>query len=157
MTRAPLPGGPLHHEFRDTIEGLAKQAQEEDRRAEQEARRRNRRRSFSRFVAIGSLLIFLELVSLLVLSHNRADIAVKKAPTPPRGPADACKALVFSTYWKVVSYIKDNEHAPPSLNDLVPKYIDKIPLDPLTGKALDYSTDGKQIHLDCPKVTLTGR
>jgi hypothetical protein len=153
---APLPGGPLP-DFRETIQDLAKQARQEDRRAEEDARKSRRHKSFSRFVGIGLLLIALELVSLTVLSRYQPGVAVKKPPPRSRFGTGSCNAIFFDAYWKVVKYIKDNDHPPASLKDLVPSYLDKLPFDPVTGKPLEYSTRGDQFHLNCPGARTAGR
>jgi hypothetical protein len=153
---APLPGGPLPN-FRNTIQDLAKQAQEEDRRAEEDARKSRRRKSFSRFVGGALLLIAVELVSLAVLYRHQPEMAVKKAPPSSRFAPGSCNAIVFDTYWKVVKYIKEKDHPPASLNDLVPDYLGKVPLDPLTSKPLEYSAHGDRFNLNCPGAHTAGR
>jgi hypothetical protein len=155
---SPLPGGPLHPEFRNRIRDLANQAREDDQRAAEEARKRQRRRSFSRFVAVGLTLITLELASLAFLYHRTGEgVEIKKATVHSRFAPGSCNGIVFNTYWKVVRYLKANDHPPASLNDLVPKYLDKLPFDPVTGKPLEYSTHGNHFNLNCPGATTARR
>ena len=67
-------------------------------------------------------------------------------------PPNSCNALVNKTYWKVVAYLREEGHPPPHLDDLVPKYLERVPLDPVTGKALSYSTDGTRFQVRCPEI-----
>jgi len=155
---SPLPGGPLHPEFRNTIRNLANQAREDDQRAAEEARKRQRRRSFSRFVAVGLTLITLELASLAFFYYRTGrGVEIKKATVQSRFAPGSCNAIVFNTYWKVVRYLKENDHPPASLNDLVPKYLGKVPFDPVTGKPLEYSTNGHHFNLNCPGASTARR
>jgi hypothetical protein len=153
---APLPGGPLP-DFRNTIQDLAKQARDEDRRSEEEARKLRRRRSFSRFVTVGVFLIAIEFASLAILSRHEPGVVVKKAPPRSLFAPGSCNAVVFDTYWKVVKYIKENDHPPATLNELVPTYLDKLPFDPVTRKPLEYSAHGDHFQLNCPGTRTAGR
>ena len=96
-------------------------------------------------------MIAVEFTSLAILSRHQPGVVAKNA-APPRSlfAPGTCNAIVFDTYWKVVHYIKDVDHPPASLNDLVPKYLDKLPSDPVTGEPLEYSSDGSRFNLNCP-------
>jgi hypothetical protein len=148
---ATPPGGPLPDDFRDAIHGLAKQAREEDRQAE-DRRRRAAKRPFSRFVKIGLALIAVQSALLAALYLNQGKTAATHQEIKSILPANSCKALVNKTYWKVVAYLREEGHPPPSLDDLVPKYLERVPLDPVTGKPLSYSTDGARFQVRCPEI-----
>jgi hypothetical protein len=97
------------------------------------------------------MLIVLEIVCLGVLyvrgRQQSAPTDTKRAHIVLR---DDCPSAVYRTYWKVVEYMKDHQHPPASVDQLVGKYLDKLPFDPVTGKPLRYSTDGKRFELRCP-------
>jgi hypothetical protein len=145
------PGGPLPDDFRDAIHGLRQQAREEDRQAE-DARKRAAKRPFSRFVKIGVALILAQSALLAVLYKNQEKTAATRQEIKSILPANSCNAMVNRTYWKVVAFLRDQGHPPARLEDLVPKYLEIVPLDPVTGKALSYSTDGRRFQVDCPDV-----
>jgi hypothetical protein len=147
------PGGPLPRDFNDVIGRLAVQAEEEERAAE-EARRRAARKPFSRFVIAGVTLIAIELGVLWVYRMHQSRIAVRAAPTVRNlPPENSCGAVAYRTYWQVVKFLKDTQHPPAKLDDLIPRYLDQIPVDPITRKPLEYSTDGKGFDLHCPGRT----
>ncbi|MET0154296.1 MAG: hypothetical protein ABW298_17035 [Candidatus Binatia bacterium] len=148
---AAPPGGPLPDDLRDAIHGLTRHAREEDRRAE-EARKRGAKRPFSRFVKIGLALIVAQSALLTVLYVNQEKTAVSRQEIKSIVPPNSCSALVNTAYWKVVAYLREEGHPPPRLDDLVPKYLERVPLDPVTGKALSYSTDGSRFQVSCPEI-----
>jgi len=47
----------------------------------------------------------------------------------------------------ITDYIASNGSPPPSLEALIPKYFDSLPLDPETHQAFPYSRDGMSFHL----------
>ena len=147
------PGGPLPDDYRDAIRGLTKQAQREDLQAE-EARRQAARRPFSRFVKIGALLIVGQLVLLTVL-YLRQQTVTAQRKIESILPANSCSAVVNEAYWTIVAYLRTEGQPPATLDDLVPKYFDKVPSDPGTGKPLSYSTDGSRFQVRCPEITVT--
>ena len=144
------PGGPLPEEYRDAIHRLSKQAQREDQQAE-EARQRAARRPFSRFVKIGALLIVAQLVLLTAL-YLRQEAVTAQRQIGSILPANSCNAAVNKTYWTIVAFVRAEGHPPAGLDDLVPKYLDKLPSDPVTGKPLSYSTDGTRFQVRCPDI-----
>jgi hypothetical protein len=145
------PGGPLPDDFRDAIHGLRQQAREEDRQAE-DARKRAAKLPFSRFVKMGVALILAQSALLGVLYMNQEKPAATRQETKSILPPNSCNALVNKTYWKVVAYLRAEGHPPPRLDDLVPKYLENLPLDPVTGKSLSYSTDGTHFQVRCPDI-----
>jgi hypothetical protein len=148
---AAPPGGPLPDDFRDAIHGLAKQAREEDRQAE-DARKRAAKRPFSRFVKVGLALILAQSAMLAVLYRYQDKTVASQQQIQSILPANGCNALVNKTYWKVVAYLREVGHPPAQLDDLVPKYLERLPLDPVTGKPLSYSTDGTHFQVRCPEI-----
>jgi hypothetical protein len=153
MDSQNLPGGAPRQEFRDAINNLAKEAGEQDRLAAEEARRRLARRPISRFIRIGVALAVLELVVFGILYGfgRRHQQASRKTAQPNSAMlANDCAGVVYRTYWKIAAYIRDQGHPPPTLNDLVGAYVDKLPADPATGTPLQYSTDGTQFDIRCP-------
>jgi len=156
MNASPTPpGGPLPHSYDDALHGLTEQAQAEDRQAA-ETRKRAAKRPFNRFVRMGALLILAQ-ASLLAFLYYYKQGSTVAAPTEIRRivPAKSCSAVVNSTYWKIVAYLRAEGHPPARLEELVPKYLDKSPLDPGTGKPLSYSTDGTRFQVRCPEITAT--
>ena len=153
MDSRNLPGGAPRQEFRDAIDLLAKEAGEQDRLAAEEARRRLARRPISRFIRVGAALVVLELVLLGVMYGRRHQQVT--ATARPNSPvfADDCAAVAYKTYWKIAAYIRDQGRAPTTLNDLVGKYVEKLPTDPKSGKPLAYSTDGSRFDVHCPRIT----
>jgi hypothetical protein len=148
---APPPGGPLPADFRHTIHKLAEQARAEDLKAEEELRKRAEKKPFSRFVWVGATLIVLQLALLAVLYMNGRKEAVRsKQALRTMLPANGCNATAYTTYWKIVSYIRAEGHPPAKLDDLIPKYMENLPFDPVSGKPLEYATDGQKIQLSCP-------
>ena len=145
---APPPGGPPRPEFHDVIRDLAQQAREDDRKADEQARRLSTRRPVSLVIKIGLALVGAELVSLLVLTSQRKEIPARITRNPVLAKNN-CSSAVYRTYWKIVAYIKDNDHPPARLDDLVPKYLDKLPFDPATGKQLEYSINGARFDVHC--------
>jgi hypothetical protein len=145
------PGGPLNPEFRNAIDELAKQAREQDLLLEEEAKRRAAPRPFQKFVLVGVGLIVVQAALFAYLYHRRsAEITKKPVVTKPLLPDSTCNAALYRTYWKVVSYMRDEGRPPESLELLLGKYLDKLPLDPATGQPLRYSTDGQRFDLSCP-------
>jgi hypothetical protein len=148
---AAPPGGPLPDDFRDAIHGLAEQARAEDRQAS-DARKRVAKRPFSRFVKVGLALIVAQSALLFVLYHYQEKTVGTRQGIKSILPANSCNALVNKTYWKVVAYLREEGHPPAHLDDLVPKYLERLPLDPVTSKPLSYSTDGTRFQVRCPEI-----
>lgn len=149
-SHGPPPGGPPDSDFREAIRDLAKQAREEDLKAEDEARRRSQRRPFPTFVRVGLSLIVVQAVlfAYLYTTGHRHPQTKQQVEKPP---AKNCETVRHRTYWKVVAYMRDEGHPPASFEQMLGKYIDKLPTDPATGKTLLYSTDGVQrFELRCP-------
>jgi len=146
-TQSSLPGGPLNPEFRHVVNELAHQAREDDRRVKQDAEQRAKKRHFSRVVVVGLLLIAAE-AGLLVLLHARSRSGPKAAITAV--PIMNCNAAMHVAYWKIVDYMHAEGHPPVKLSDLVPKYADSVPFDPVSRKPLRYSTDGAKFKVGCP-------
>jgi hypothetical protein len=149
---ATPPGGPLPHAFDDAIHRLTEQAQQEDRHAA-EARKRAARRPFNRFVRIGALLIVAQASFLAFLYYKQGSTVAARKEIESILPTNSCSAVVNSTYWKIVAYLRTEGHPPGRLDDLVPKYLDKSPSDPGTGKPLSYSTDGTRFQVRCPEIS----
>jgi hypothetical protein len=149
---ATPPGGPLPHAFDEAIDRLTEQAQQEDRQAA-EVRQRAARRPFNRFVRIGALLIVAQASLLAFLYYKQASTVAARKEIGSILPANSCSAVVNSAYWKIVAYLRAEGHPPERLEELVPKYLDKSPLDPGTNKPLSYSTDGTRFQLRCPEIS----
>jgi hypothetical protein len=147
MRGAPPPGGPLNPDFRHAIEALAEQAREEDLRAAEELRKRNKPRPVQRFIYVGLLLITLQ-SALFIYLYTRGKPAVVR-PVAVAAPT-TCSGAVSRAYWQVVAYLDHEGHPPVKLEDLLPNYLDKLPADPVSGKPLDYTTDGTRFTLRCP-------
>jgi hypothetical protein len=146
-------GGPPDLEVRRAIRNLAKQARKEELEAEKQARRRTQRRPMSIVIRVGLVLIAIQ-ISLFAYLYTtgrrapQADQAIKKPA------ATNCETVRHRTYWKVVAYMRDHGHPPASFAEMLGKYIDKLPTDPVTGSRLLYSTDGVQrFELQCPGST----
>jgi len=146
----PPPDGATSEEFREAIIGLAKQARDEDLRAEAEAKDRLKRTKFGRFVRIGLALIALQ-GALYVFLTTQAPSATKRKVVGSESvfPENTCNAVLYRTYWKVVAYIRAEGHPPTTLEQMLGKYLEKLPTDPVKGKPLVYSTDGTKFDLRC--------
>ncbi len=145
------PGGPPNSEFRDAIVELAKQARDEDLRAEAEVRKRLTKQPFKQFVRVGLGLIVLELLLYGYLSQRRPE-AAKAAVHKSLFPETTCNAVLHKTYWKVVAYLRDQGHPPKDFQQMLGKYLEKLPTDPASGKQLLYTTDGEQrFDVRCPE------
>jgi hypothetical protein len=149
---ATPPGGPLPHAFDDAVNRLTEQARHEDLQAD-EARKRAARRPFTRFVRIGALLIVAQASLLAFLYYKQGSAVAVRKEIGSILPANSCSAIVNRTYWKIVAYMRAEGHPPGQLEDLVPKYLEKTPLDPGTGKPLAYSTDGSRFQVRCPEIS----
>jgi len=149
---ATPPGGPLPHAFDDAVHRLTEQARQEDREAAA-ARKRAAKRPFTRFVRIGALLIVAQLLLLAFLYYKQGSTMVARKEIGSILPANSCGAVVNGTYWTIVAYVRAEGHPPARLEELVPKYIEKTPSDPGTGKPLSYSTDGSRFQVRCPEIS----
>jgi hypothetical protein len=149
---ATPPGGPPPHAFDDAVNRLTEQARQEDRQAA-EARKRAARRPFTRFVRIGALLIVAQASLFAYLYSKQSSTVATRKEIGSILPANSCSAVVNSTYWKIVAYMRAEGHPPRQLEDLVPKYLEKTPSDPGTGKPLSYSTDGSHFQVRCPEIS----
>lgn len=97
-------------------------------------------------------------VALILLVANAALFLTKTEPKPfqqvvseklaersdldPRRKAQLRVQLAVSDYM-----LNNNGEAPPNLNVLVPKYFDRIPVDPATGNAFSYEKTGKTFRV----------
>lgn len=144
---------PFKSDFRDAIGGLAAQAREDNRRVEAEAARRAKPNPFTRFVRIGLALIALQ-AGLFVYLYVRAlhPAEIKHTTTRDLFPKNDCNAALYRAYWRIVAFWKDQGSPPASLDQLLGKYFQELPLDPVSGKPLEYSTDGRRFELRCPAV-----
>ena len=150
MTRPAPPGGPTSADFNTAISELAAQARKEDQQAVEDARKRAKATSFRKFVRFGVALIVVQLVCLGFL-YLRA--RPPQTATPQRANVvirNDCPGTAYRTYWKVVQYMKDHGQPPANLGELIGKYVDKPPTDPVSGKPLRYTTDGKNFTVRCP-------
>ena len=155
MSDSPQPpGGPPNAEFRDAIVELANQAREEDLRAEAEIKKRLAKRPFAQFVRLGLALIALQIVLYLYLSHRRPVVSGTAVHTSIF-PASNCNAVLYHTYWKVVAFERDNGRPPTNFEEMLGKYLDKLPIDPASGKSLLYTTQGDHFELHCPGSSKT--
>jgi hypothetical protein len=151
MSSPAPPGGPAHPDFHNAISELAALARKEDFEAADDARRKANERPLSRFIRFGCVLIAIQVVCLGVL-YIRGRGLVSPAATKQANIVlrDDCPSAVYRTYWKVIEYMKEHQQPPASIDELVGKYLDKLPADPVSGKPLQYSTDGKHFELHCP-------
>jgi hypothetical protein len=148
-----LPGGAPKPQLRDAIDRLAEEAREQDRLAAEETRKLFSGPPISRFIRVGIALIVVELAMFGIL-YGRRQQKLSATTVRPNLPelTDKCAALAHETYWKIAAYIRDQGHPPAALSDLVGKYVEKLPTDPVTRKPLGYSTDGTGFDLHCPRV-----
>jgi Tfp pilus assembly protein PilP len=105
---------------------------------------------FQRFVVIASALI---VVQIGLLTYFRAgpepksisasinDAVQKKGFTDPRKREQSRVLLA------VQSYRAKEKHLPKTLQELVPIYLDKVPIDPGTGKPFEYRIDGNKFQV----------
>jgi hypothetical protein len=144
------PGSLPDVKVRRALRDLAKQAREDDLKAENQARRRIRRRPVSMLIRVGLVLIATQ-IALFAYLYTAAQLEQQAEQAAEKPAATNCETVRHRTYWKVVAYMRDEGHPPASFEQLLGKYIDKLPTDPVTGNALLYSTDGVQrFELECP-------
>jgi hypothetical protein len=144
------PGGLPDVKVRRAIRDLARQAREEDLKAEKQARRRVPRRAVSILIRVGLVLIATQ-IGLFAYLYTTAQLEQQGDQATEKAAATNCETVRHRTYWKVVAYMRDEGHPPASFEQLLGKYIDKLPTDPVTGNELLYSTDGAQrFELQCP-------
>ena len=147
---APPPGGPLNPEFRHAIEKLAEQAREEDLRAADELRNRTKRRPVQKFIRAGLVLIALQAALFIYLYTQQKPAAVHPVAL---APPTTCSGAINRTHWRLVAYLNREGHTPATLEELVPNYMERLPADPVTGKPLEYRTDGTHFTVSCPGRT----
>ena len=153
----PPPGGPLPADFGKAIHQLAREAREEDLRAEEELRKRGERRPIRTFIRLGLVLITLE-VALFFYFHEHQKYAVATRPVVAEASLPkTCTAATNRAYWEVVAYVADHGHPPATLAELVGTYVDRPPFDPVSGKPLEYSTDGDRFTIRCASAAPAGR
>ena len=137
--------------FHDEINRLATEAAHDSLKHDEATRKLARRRPFSLFVSAGLALIVAQVVLLIILySMQRMQVSAVRPPAARIQASTDCAAALHDTYWKVVAFLRDHQHLPANLGELLGKYVDKLPADPRSGKALEYSTDGKQFTVGCP-------
>jgi hypothetical protein len=146
-----LPGGAPKPELRDAIDRLAEEAREQDRLATEKTRKLLTPGPTSRFIRLGMALVAVQLVMLGILYGRRQQkfSATIVRPNLPK-LTDDCAAVAYKTYWKIAAYIREQGHPPAALSELVGRYVEKLPTDPVTRKPLEYSTDGTGFDLHCP-------
>lgn len=153
----PPPGGPLPPDFGKAIHQLARQARDEDLRAEEELRKRGEQRPIRTFIRLGLVLITLE-TALFVYLYERQKQAVATRPLAAQASRPkTCTAATNRAYWEVVAYVADHGHPPATLAELVGPYVDRVPFDPVSGKPLQYSTDGDQFTIRCASAAPAAR
>jgi len=151
----PIPGDPLNPDFSNAIHRLARHARREDLRAEEELRGRGERRPIQEIIRVGLVLIALQGVLFAYLyAHLKPET---RSESVPLAPPKTCNAAINRAYWKVVAYVADHGHPPQQLENLVGSYIEQLPIDPVTGKPLVYSTDGDRFSIRCAGVPPVNR
>lgn len=139
--------------FREAIDRLADEAREQDRRADEENRKAKKgNKYFPAIIAGGSILIIAQGGLLAYLTYGRKEtvLPAKAGVERPILPANSCAAVVNKTYWRILAFKKDKGRLPARLDDLLGKYIETIPADPVSGKTLAYSVEGDRFTLRCP-------
>ena len=109
------------------------------------------RKSVSFAVWIGIALICVEVISLGVLQTTQSRQLSSRRPQPnPLLHRNDCRGEIYRTYRKIVAYMEDHDRQPPdTLQDLVGRYSDIPPADPVTGKPLVYAKQGAKLVLRC--------
>jgi hypothetical protein len=149
-----MPGEPaLSDDFREEIEYLADRAGEERARIAEESTPAKLRSPIRKFLWFGIFAACLELGLLVYFSmqETREVETHLAAPNPLSGRQD-CEGESFRLSQKVIAYARANGgHAPETLQALIPTYLDKIPVDPLTLLPLKYSLSGNTFRIECAK------
>jgi hypothetical protein len=96
-------------------------------------------------------------VAVLALLHYREQTISVHRELEAILPAKSCAAAVNKTYWKIVAYQHAEGHPPGRLDDLVPNYLEGVPVDPASGKRLSYSTDGTRFQVSCSELAAAKR
>ncbi len=139
-------------EFRDAIGRLEHEAHEQERLAEEDARKKSSSRHFSTIVVGGSALIVVQLgiLAYLMFGAKAAVLPQRNGAERPILPPRSCAAVANKTYWLIVRFAHDRGHLPSKLEDLLGRYTDSMPADPVTGRTLEYSTSGDRFTVTCP-------
>jgi hypothetical protein len=137
--------------FHDEIRRLADEAAVDSLKQAEATKKLARRRPFNLFVSIGVSLIVLQSLLLAILyGMQHWQVAQKARPAMPVDTSTECRGVLHRTYWRVAAFMRDEGHPPTELGALLGKYVKKLPADPVTGKPLQYSTDGQRFTLRCP-------
>lgn len=141
----------MQADFQKEIDRLAVGAVAEIKKAGPVPKPRFRRR-FSILVWTGVVLIFAEAVLLLFqirVSQQQAAVGTPLLSHLIYG--NDCRAVMYATYRGIVRYERENGKPPKALDELLGKYLDRLPADPATGRSLVYSSDGMRFSLGCPE------
>src|SRR5687767_7662916 len=138
-------------DLRDEIGRLADQARRDSTREGPPPKPATERRS-STLVKVGLALAMVELVSLgLLYSLQRREITTRNPQPNPLMSRNDCRGAVYRTYRSILAYRRDHDRPPASLQEMVGMYVDQVPLDPESGKALIYTSNGTGFTLRCPR------
>jgi hypothetical protein len=142
----------VNDDFREEIEYLADRAGEERARIADEARPSPLRRPLRKFVIFGAVIAVLEVLLLVYQSSvETQELSTHYAPNPLLTQQD-CVGERYRVSRAILAYMQANQTAPPSLDALVPEYLPKTPVDPITKLPLIYKKLKRGSQLDCPPV-----
>ena len=148
---------PLNDAFRDQIEYLADRAGEERARIAAESKPPKLRHPIRKFLWFGVALAVAELGLLAYLStRQEKEVAGHLAAPNPLSTREDCIGESYRLSQKVVEYMQANGgKAPRSLAVLVPTYIEKVPIDPITRLPVKYTLHENSFRIECPPAPLT--
>jgi hypothetical protein len=143
----------LNDDFREQIEYLADRAGEERARIAEESAPAKLRRPIRNFIWFGIIAGALELSLLGYFSmQETGEVESHRAAPNPLSARQDCEGESFRLSQKVIAYARANGgHAPKTLQALIPEYLDKVPVDPLTRLPLKYSLSGNTFRIECAK------
>ena len=145
----------MSDDFREQIEYLADQAGEERARIADESRPARLRSPLRKFLIFGAVVAALEVLLLVYQSSvETKELSTHYAPNPLLTQQD-CVGERYRVSRAILAYMHANQTSPPSLDALVPQYLPKLPVDPITKLPLIYKKLKRGSQLDCPQVPVT--
>ena len=140
----------MSDDFREQIEYLADRAGEERARIADEARPPRLRSPLRKFIIFGAVIAVLEVLLLVYQSSvETKELSTHYAPNPLLTRQD-CVGERYRVSRAILAYMQVHQTAPPSLDALVPEYLPKLPVDPITKLPLTYRKLKRGAQLDCP-------
>ena len=147
----------VSEEFREQIEYLADRAGEERARVAEESRPARIKSPIRKFIWFGVVAAAFELALLGYFSTRESrELQDHVAEPNPLSVRQDCDGESFRLTQKIIAYsLANGGRAPASLDELIPAFLDKPPVDPITKLPLKYIPTGNAFRIECPPQPLT--